>query len=381
MLMKILIIRNYPNYMDIKYNTYNIQEIGLAKALVKQGNVCDIVFWTADKETKVKYEVEENKSITIYYLNGINILKNAIYKKLDSIVANYDVIQPSEYNQIQSWLLAKKHPEKTIIYHGPYYSSFNKNYNALCKITDAFMLKAYIKNKTPFLVKSKLAKEFLVSKGISENQITVSGVGIDLDAFKIPCENNLPDEILKIKTFENKLKLLYIGKLEPRRSTDFLFSVLKKVRDCGIDAVLIIVGNGEPEYTKNAFEYAENLGVKEFIYHISVAEQKNISFVYENTDIFLLPTRYEIFGMVLLESMYFGKTVITTQNGGSDMLINSGENGIVIDSFDDLEWATAISKFKDSTNIGINAKKKAEKEYTWDSLSEIFISAYKKMLK
>ena len=49
--MKILIIRNYPSYMDVEKNTYNIQEVGLAKALVRKGNICDIVFWT-DKEEK-----------------------------------------------------------------------------------------------------------------------------------------------------------------------------------------------------------------------------------------------------------------------------------------------------------------------------------------
>ena len=32
--------------MAVKNNTYNIQEVGLAKALVRQGHVCDIVFWT-----------------------------------------------------------------------------------------------------------------------------------------------------------------------------------------------------------------------------------------------------------------------------------------------------------------------------------------------
>ena len=34
--MKILIIRNYPSYMDVEKNTYNIQEVGLAKALVRR---------------------------------------------------------------------------------------------------------------------------------------------------------------------------------------------------------------------------------------------------------------------------------------------------------------------------------------------------------
>ena len=47
--MKILIIRNYPSYMAVKNNTYNIQEVGLAKALIRKGHICDIVFWTDKK--------------------------------------------------------------------------------------------------------------------------------------------------------------------------------------------------------------------------------------------------------------------------------------------------------------------------------------------
>lgn len=52
--MKILIIRNFPSYMSVKNNTYNIQEVGLAKALVRKGHICDIVFWTDKEEEIVK---------------------------------------------------------------------------------------------------------------------------------------------------------------------------------------------------------------------------------------------------------------------------------------------------------------------------------------
>lgn len=41
-----------------------------------------------------------------------------------------------------SWHLAGKYPEKTVIYHGPYYSPFNKNYNRMCRVFDAFFVGA-----------------------------------------------------------------------------------------------------------------------------------------------------------------------------------------------------------------------------------------------
>lgn len=63
--MKILIIRNYPSYMDVEKNTYNIQEVGLAKALVRKGNVCDIVFWTDKDEKEVAIPVDDRGKVTV----------------------------------------------------------------------------------------------------------------------------------------------------------------------------------------------------------------------------------------------------------------------------------------------------------------------------
>lgn len=59
-------------------------------------------------------------------------------------------------------------------------------------------------------------------------------------------------------------------------------------------------------------------------------EQKYLSGVYNLADFFLLPTEYEIFGMVLLEAMYYKTVVLTTDNGGSSTLIDNGRNGYIL---------------------------------------------------
>ena len=115
--------------MNVKNNTYNIQEIGLAKALIRKGHICDIVFWTDNAPETITYKFDGDKKLKIFYLNGKNILNNAIYKNIDELISQYDIIQPAEHNQIYSAFLAKKYPQKTIIYHGPYYCDFNKRYN------------------------------------------------------------------------------------------------------------------------------------------------------------------------------------------------------------------------------------------------------------
>ena len=96
-------------------------------------------------------------------------------------------------------------------------------------------------------------------------------------------------------------------------------------------------------------------------------------------DVFLLPTQYEIFGMVLLEAMYFGVPIVTTLNGGSSMLINNKYGKICklqdidswVDSVEELVMLREDEKIKISRYIKNN--------YTWDKLSERFLEVYKKM--
>lgn len=361
--------------MDVKHNTYNIQEVGLAKALVRRGHTCDIVFWTDKEERDERILFDQGKAITVFYRHSRVILKNAIYENLDSLIAQYDVIQPSEYNQLQSWQLARKYPTKTVIFHGPYYSSFNKRYNAMCRVIDLLVLPAYKKLATSFLVKSDLAKDFLIEKGISESSITVAGVGIDIDALSVE-KGDVPAELLNISQFKDRLRLLYVGRLEPRRNIPFLFDVLKSLLDHNVTAELIMIGTGDEEYCRNSFNYAEKLGVRENIYWVKKAEQRHLAFAYQNTEVFLLPTRYEIFGMVLLEAMYFGKPVITTRNGGSEMLIENGKDGIILDGFDANEWSKEIIKSQTNNQMGESARNKIISEFTWDKLCPIFIRAY-----
>ena len=145
--MKVLIVRPFPSLLDVRQNTYNIQEVGLAKALSKRGCQVDLLFWTDQEENDVTISVDGGTDVHVFYRKAISALKNAWYKNIDSLAKQYDVIQSAEYNQIFSWHLAGKYPDKTIVYHGPYFCSFNKNYNRMCSMFDMLFLNRYKKKK------------------------------------------------------------------------------------------------------------------------------------------------------------------------------------------------------------------------------------------
>lgn len=383
--MKILIVRNYPNYMAIgKNSTYNIQELGLASALVREGHTCDIVFWIKDKEKSITYQVPRSDGmIVIYYKKAKTFLKNAIYD-IDNLIGKYDIIQSCEYNQLQSLIFAKKFPEKTVVYHGQYYGKENKKYNIWCKCFDLFGLKSYKKNRTFFITKSMLAKEYLENKELDASHIFALGVGMNRDTLENR-EHNQSDvctAIEEIEELEADIKLLYVGEFMPRRHLKFMGDVVCELKKKDKDCKLIMIGKSNNEYGKSVKEYFESNDLNENVYYAECIEQRYLSRVYQACTAFLFPSTYEIFGMVLMEAMYFGLPVISCKNGGSTMLIKDGINGFVINELDVVKWAEKIIqiKEKDVTEISMNARNTILKNFTWDALVSQFIQVYEKRL-
>lgn len=380
--MKILIIKTFPVEIKIENITYNHQEIGLATALRKNGHICDVMCVSEDGMYHEHQITMDGQNIKLYCVCSLKILKNGILKNVDTIFNQYDILQPCEYNQIFTWHIARKYPNKTVIYHGPYYSSFNKRYNLMAKVFDLFFVNTYRKLNTCFITKSNLAANYLNKKRLT-NTYPI-GVGLGMSFLT---NNNHPQhlaEIDKIISIEG-IKLLYIGTIEERRNSLFLLDILSELHLNNKKAYLILVGKSKSEKYNNIFwDKVKRQNLSNYIIHINSIQQKDIAQVYSCADIFLLPTRYDIFGMVLLEAMFFKTIVITTVNGGSNMMIENGINGYIIKDFDSKEWSNTIISSIENDNaqkIKENAHATIVKSFTWECLAKKFINIYLQKIK
>ena len=380
--MKILIIKNFPGEIRAHNMTYNVQEIGLAVALRKKGHECDVMCASDNNTYHEQYVNVDGQTLTIYCMRAFVKLKNAWLKDVDNIISQYDIIQNCEYNQMYTLHLSKKYQGKMVCYHGPYYCDFNRNYNRMAKVFDALFVGRYRKLSTPFITKSGLAADYLRNKGIGN--VTAIGVGLSPTLLSCTDEDILPE----LKAIENikGLKLLYIGAIEPRRNATFLLDILKKVKDDGLQVTLVLIGKYKDAEYREIFENKiEDYNLSDSIYYVERVEQKYLSFVYKHCDIFLLPTIYDIYGMVLLEAMYYGIPTLTTLNGGSNMMIKDGENGYVFECFDLKSWTDRIKKLAKDKQLSEDMGKKAHDTiingFTWDALADKFIEAYNKILK
>lgn len=376
--MKILIVRTFPDKLNL--NSYNVQEVGLAKALVKKGHVCDIVLYNG----KEKNWIQEYRFVAdgcelgfkIYWMHGFEILKNGFMPSVEKIIPQYDVIQVHEYDQIMSWMLYTKQKKPTVIYHGPYFDEFAKGYNLKCRLFDTLFLPLRKYKEVMAVSKSTLATEFLHRKGFQN--VTTVGVGLDIDNFGSDIKFSMAEESVNLKK-----QILYVGKLEERRNLYFLVDVFSKLKEKDSEYKFVIIGNGEKEY-KDRFlsSIKEDIKNGNIEYHEKL-EQVELVKYYRNSSFFVLASQYEIFGMVLLEAMFFGTPVISSVNGGSTTLIQNGYNGYVMEEFDSDKWAKCILDSVENGDIlkemRLNAKRTIDEEYTWDKLADKFIETYKKV--
>lgn len=370
---KVIYFKNFAKKIDTDF--YNSQEIGMGKAFVDHGVSCDIISYIdrksflEQKESNGKIIYEKGTAkMRLYYYPAFCIFSNALYFRLlnRKLLNSYDLIITTEYHQIMSALLAFLCPEKTILYHGPYQDNQKK---VIQWIYDLFFLPLLKRRLNYSFVKSNFAKNYLVAKGM--RNIYTIGVGLNPEVFHSDSGEPLEGKIYCLP--EGVKRLLYVGTIDERKNVEFLVR-LAKALSRKLDFRIIMVGEGEEKYRRAFFQLVEEEELNSYFIHVPRVEQKNMAYFYQNADLLLLPSIYEIFGMVILESMYFSVPVISSKTGGASYIIENGRNGFVLESFEVNLWVKLILEFladsKRYEEVASAAYKRVTRDFMWGSIVE-----------
>lgn len=162
----------------------------------------------------------------------------------------------------------------------------------------------------------------------------------DKDVDVIPCPYDRvsfrPCGRRKLGMDEDKKYIVSVGRLVKRKGFDFLIRTMRHVRD----ASLIIIGSG-PEYGRLK-GLAASLGLDGRV-ALPGARYGDVKHQYlANSDLFVLSSIYEPFGIVLQEAMQAGLPIISTNDGGQGDLIEHGVNGLLVDYGDEEKLAECI---------------------------------------
>ncbi|MDC0189407.1 glycosyltransferase, partial [Flavobacteriales bacterium] len=147
------------------------------------------------------------------------------------------------------------------------------------------------------------------------------------------------------------------------------FRPVKRIRDVILiynniqqyfDSELILIGDG-PERAQTE-ELVLELGLKNHVHFLGKSNE--IENVLKKSDLFLLPSNSESFGLVALEAMSCGTPVITTRSGGIVELVIDGKTGFTC-SVGDVEAMSEkainlLSNSEQYVNMSVSAFKRAQ---------------------
>jgi glycosyltransferase involved in cell wall biosynthesis len=170
--------------------------------------------------------------------------------------------------------------------------------------------------------------------------------------------------------------------LNGRKNEITLFKAIKELNGRS-NYKLIIIGKG-PERDHDNKEI-HSLGISDKVIFIEYVPYNEIRYYYYLSDVFVLPSFYEGLPKVILEAMTYGKPIIASNIPGNNELVKDGENGYLHEPTDHKKLSMLLNMVLNDDELakrfGENSRRKAEKVYTWDFISDNYFKAYKSVLK
>lgn len=244
----------------------------------------------------------------------------------------------------------------------------------------AFVKKIYLhkllKNKYCYgFPGGTLQKENFLYYGIPEDKCFVMPMSVKENRI-IEAKNGILDvEALKIKYgVEGKKVVLFVGRLERVKNVDVLLRAFKIIKEKNKELALFIIGDGtEKAYLERR---ATELQISDIYFEGYITFPKNVEY-YKMADVFVLPSTYEPWGLVINEAIIMDlPVVISSHVGCRNDLVRQGENGFIFEDNDEKDLAKNIEKA-----LVLEIKDRVTDEWNYKKYLKQFITAVESICK
>lgn len=167
--------------------------------------------------------------------------------------------------------------------------------------------------------------------------------------------------------------LLYVGDINKNKNLLTTAKAVKKLNQEGLNVKFKIVGKIK---NKKVFKKINKIVDPE--YSSPMPKEKLIE-VYKNSDIFVMPSFKETFGLVYGEAMSQGIPVIYSQGQGFDEQFAEGQVGYHVKSLDYCEIATKVIKILDNYEKMSNNCINGAYKFRWNKITKEYTEIYKSL--
>lgn len=213
----------------------------------------------------------------------------------------------------------------------------------------------------------------LHDKGLKKLNYLVAGPGVDIPDTTAP----FPASGLAYKPYA-----LFVGRANFEKGAIHAAKAVLKLREEGSKIHLVLIGHESEAFTS----FYQKLSDYERggIIMLGQLEERLKHAYLKETELLLLPSRTDSFGIVLLESWLYGRPVVAARAGGIPDVVDDQQNGILVPFGDVTALANAINVLVDDRRLnqkmGQNGHNKLMARFTWEAVTDIVLKGYNAVL-
>ena len=343
-----------------KKGFYNTQEIGIAKELDKLFDEVIIYKAVSKSEKKNKSKIEGCKHSILYQIpvksRGINGIWDC--SVMDSSIDALFYFSDTQLSVPKVYKWCCKNKVRMYPYIGVIESHSTNRVkkfiiNKLTKRNIQVYKKCICFAKTPMII------EQLNEYGI--NQTKLAPVGLDLTLLHHEYKTTSIYELKsKYGYSANDKVLLFIGRLIEEKQPINMIDILFEIRKKNPAYKLLMVGTGDLK--KAVIEKIKEMKLEDAVQMVERVPNKDIWELYRLADVFINLNPQEIFGMAILEAMYYSCQVIAWEAPGPKFIVEDGISGYLVKDNNEL-----IKKIEELSLDEKEIRKRILEVFTWEN--------------
>lgn len=196
--------------------------------------------------------------------------------------------------------------------------------------------------------------------------------------------NGIDVNSIQLRTnWERRKQILFLSRIHPKKGIEFLIEAVWALKGVFKDYRIVIAGEGETHYVKQLRKEILSMGLNDIIVLLGGVYGERKWQLYRDSDLFVLPTYSENFGIVIAEALATGTPVITTTGTPWEELntkhcgwwIEIGRNPLI----------EALNQYISLTEgnlkeMGKNGRKLIEQKYSAKIMAESLAKLYRNMI-
>jgi len=221
------------------------------------------------------------------------------------------------------------------------------------------------------LTVSEYSKNGIVAEtGIPSGKVSVTPEGVDPEVFHPIARNPSPP-----------FKILVHGAADDRKNLPNIFEAARLLADKGMDFRLGVMGMAEDELTQaGTLRDVAEWGLERYVDWAGQVPSEGLNRVYAESDLLLYPSRWEGFGLPVLEAFACGVPVVASNTTSLPEV--AGNAALLVDPESPQAIAEAVKWMMEketSRNRLIQRGLKRAKEFTWEKTAELTLGVYNQM--